>query len=54
MKDSDQKVWLTIDEANRIKKALWELLRNSNDKNANEWFTYWMVNGRINQAEGKE
>ena len=46
-----KKVWLTVEEAMRIKNALWELLRNSNDKNAKEWLTYWMVNGRIEQAE---
>ena len=44
-------VVLTVEEARRIKNALWELLRNSNDKNANEWLIYWMVNGRIEQSE---
>lgn len=46
-------VWLTVEEAKRVQNALYELLRNSNDKNSREWLTYWMVNGRIEQAEGK-
>lgn len=47
-------VYLTLDEAKRVQNALYELLRNSNDKNSREWLTYWMVNGRIEKAEGKE
>ena len=45
---------LTLEEAKRVQSALYELLRNSNDKNSREWLTYWFVNGRIEQAEGKE
>ena len=44
-------VVLTVEEAKRVQSALHELLRNSNDKNSREWLTYWMVNGRIEQAE---
>lgn len=44
-------ICLTLDEARRVQSALYELLRNSNDKNSKEWLTYWMVNGRIEQAE---
>ena len=44
-------VVLTVEEAKRVQSALYELLRNSNDKNSREWLTYWMVNGRIKQAE---
>ena len=46
-------VCLTIEEAKRVQSALWELLRNSNDKNSKEWLTYWMVNERVDQAEGE-
>ena len=44
-------VCLTLDEAKCVQNALYELLRNSNDKNSREWLTYWMVNGRIAKAE---
>ena len=54
MKKDKKIITLTIEEAKRIKNALLELLRKSNDKNANEWFAYWMVNGRIEQAEEKD
>ncbi len=47
-------VVLTVEEAKRVQSALYELLRNSNDKNSREWLTYWMVNGRIEQVEKKE
>lgn len=48
--DFEDRVVLTVEEAKRVQSALYELLRNSNDKNSSEWLTYWFVNGRIEQA----
>ena len=49
--DTEGCVCLTLNEAKRVQSALYELLRNSNDKNSREWLTYWMINGRIEQME---
>lgn len=51
--DTEVCICLTLDEAKRVQSALYELLHNSNDKNSKEWLTYWMINGRVEQAEGK-
>lgn len=49
--DAEGCVCLTLDEAKRVQSALYELLHNSNDKNSREWLAYWMLIGRIEQAE---
>jgi hypothetical protein len=49
--DTEGCICLTLDEAKRVQSALYELLHNSNDKNSREWLTYWMINGRVEQAE---
>ena len=49
--DTEGFIGLTLDEAKRVQSALYELLRNSNDKNSKEWLAYWMLIGRIAQAE---
>lgn len=49
--DTEGCVMLSVKEAKRVQSALYELLHNSNDKNSREWLAYWMLIGRIEQAE---
>ena len=45
-------VVLTVDEAKQIKDLIWKLQSLTHDgMNAFDWFTYWAMNGRIEQAE---
>ena len=47
-------VVLKVDEAKTIKDLIWKLqCSQPNAMNADDWFTYWAMNGRIEQAEGK-
>ena len=45
-------VVLMVDEAKTIKDLIWKLqCSQPNAMNADDWFTYWAMNGRIEQAE---
>ena len=52
---NEPKVWLTVDEVKTIKDLIWKLqCSQPNAMNADDWFTDWAMNGRIEQAEKKK